>query len=182
MTTSLVRPLAREILIDGQAYKVVLTTEGVRLTLRGHRKGFDVAWTTLVALNQRDATPLPSATSVADARRAIVADISGDVHDAHAAFGRVTTALSRMGAIPPELLADFDADATYGRPERRTDWLVEPLLTLAEVASILRLSQSAVRRLPLRSITLGAKRRYRQSEVRRFLANQPSEAPSRMLR
>lgn len=170
MTTPLLRPLAREVLIDGTPYKATITGDGVRLTIRGHRKGFEVSWAALLAMQGTAITNVTESTTVADVRRAVVVDVSRDVDAAHKALDRVRTTLEQMGAIPDQLLASFEADPAYGRADRRADWFVEPLLTSAEVASILRVSQRTVQRLPLNSISLGGKRRFRQSEVRRFLA------------
>jgi hypothetical protein len=49
MTTSLDRPLRREVLIDGAPYVVTLTTEGLRVVPKGHRKGVEVTWQQILA-------------------------------------------------------------------------------------------------------------------------------------
>jgi hypothetical protein len=69
----------------------------------------------------------------------------------------------------------MEPDPVYGRPEQRSDWFIEPLLTAAEVASILRLSTAAVGRLRIRWISLAGERRYRQSEVRQYLTREERE-------
>ena len=48
MTTKLDRDLKREIEVGGQAYTVTMTREGLKLTLKGHRKGREWAWKDLV--------------------------------------------------------------------------------------------------------------------------------------
>jgi hypothetical protein len=69
---------------------------------------------------------------------------------------------------------EVDSDPIYGRAEPRTDWYIEPLLTPNEVASILRLSRSAFARLGIPSLLIEGERRYRQSELRRYLMNHKS--------
>ena len=44
MTTKLTAPLRREIKIDGQAYTIVITPTGVRLTRKRFREGRFVNW------------------------------------------------------------------------------------------------------------------------------------------
>lgn len=83
-----------------------------------------------------------------------------------------------MGAakdLPPELRLQIDPDPVYGEREQRSDWFIEPLLTSAEVASVLRVSAAAVARLPIRWISIVGERRYRQSEVRRYLEREERE-------
>jgi hypothetical protein len=47
MTTKLTEPLKREIEIDGEAYTVVLTPRGLRLSRKRFRQGRQVAWRTI---------------------------------------------------------------------------------------------------------------------------------------
>lgn len=49
MTTKLERPLKREIEVEGQTYTLTLTPEGLRLTLKGRRKGHELSWRALVS-------------------------------------------------------------------------------------------------------------------------------------
>jgi hypothetical protein len=100
--------------------------------------------------------------------------VGREVRAANEALARARTTLERAGALPAALLADVEPDRVYGRPQHDSDWYVEPLLTIAEVASILRLSRNAVMRLPIRSINLAGERRFRQSELRRYLSAQQS--------
>lgn len=44
MTTRLTEPLRREIEIDGEAYTIVITPAGVRLTRKRFREGRLVSW------------------------------------------------------------------------------------------------------------------------------------------
>jgi hypothetical protein len=49
MTTKLDKTIKREIDIDGQAYTVAISPEGVKLTQKGFRKGQEVTWQQLLA-------------------------------------------------------------------------------------------------------------------------------------
>ena len=44
MTTRLIEPLRREIEIDGEAYTILLTPSGLRLTRKRFREGAFVTW------------------------------------------------------------------------------------------------------------------------------------------
>jgi hypothetical protein len=49
MTTKLDKTIKREIEIDGQAYTVAISPEGVKLTQKGFRKGQELSWQQLLA-------------------------------------------------------------------------------------------------------------------------------------
>lgn len=46
--TKLEKPLRREIEINGKAFVVMITPEGLKLTEKGRRKGQELAWKDLV--------------------------------------------------------------------------------------------------------------------------------------
>ena len=48
MTTKLDKPLKREIDIDGKAYTLTLSATGLLLTEKGHRKGIELSWKSIV--------------------------------------------------------------------------------------------------------------------------------------
>jgi hypothetical protein len=48
MTTSLAKVVRRELCIAGRAYIVVISPAGLKLTLKGRRKGLELAWTALI--------------------------------------------------------------------------------------------------------------------------------------
>ena len=58
MTTPLAGPLKREIVIDGQAYTLTITPDGMSLVLKGRRKGFEMKWRDLVSGDVALATAL----------------------------------------------------------------------------------------------------------------------------
>jgi hypothetical protein len=48
MTTSLEKTLRRQIKVRGQDYIVALSPEGLKITLKGRRKGMELSWNALV--------------------------------------------------------------------------------------------------------------------------------------
>ena len=58
MTTRLEGPLKREIDVDGVPYTLTITPDGMTLTLKGRRKGFEVRWRDLVSGEAALATAL----------------------------------------------------------------------------------------------------------------------------
>ena len=49
MTTPLGKPLKRELRIDGRAFILTISPEGLKLTLKGRRKGLELHWEALVS-------------------------------------------------------------------------------------------------------------------------------------
>lgn len=58
MATKLEKPLRREVEIDGQAYMVTLSPEGLKLVPKGKRNGLELAWKALVSGEAALATAL----------------------------------------------------------------------------------------------------------------------------
>jgi hypothetical protein len=171
MTTVLDRSLTREVLLEGQPFKIVLSPSGLRISEKGRRKGTEVTWDTILALGETPTPPRQPASSGTDLPVAIAMDVAKDVRTATQALGRAATSLLNVAQIPPALLAEIEADHVHGRMEHRTDWYVEPLLTPDELASLLRISRSTASHLPIPSITIAGERRFRQSAVRRYLTD-----------
>ncbi len=176
MTTPLRKPVTREVLLDGEPFKVIVSPEGIRITPKGRRKGSIVTWETIQSLSQAHDVPRgivqPNQT---DVPTAIARDVAAEIQSAKSALARAGQKLSEIGNVPPMLLSEMEPDPVYGRPEHRSDWFIEPLLTPAEVASILRISTAAVAKLRIRSIFLGGERRYRQPQVRQYLTREERE-------
>ena len=68
MTTKLEGPLKREINIDGSAYTLTITPNGLALVLKGRRKGFDLEWQALVSGDAALATALNASLGAPVAR------------------------------------------------------------------------------------------------------------------
>lgn len=49
MATRLEKTLKRELSIDGHAYMLAVSPDGLKLTLKGRRKGVELAWKSLVS-------------------------------------------------------------------------------------------------------------------------------------
>ena len=49
MTTKLSAPLRRELTIDDKPYVLTITSDGLKLVLKGRRKGRELAWRDLVS-------------------------------------------------------------------------------------------------------------------------------------
>lgn len=49
MATRLEKPLKRELDIEGQRYMVTISPGGLKLTVKGKRKGLELAWQDLVS-------------------------------------------------------------------------------------------------------------------------------------
>jgi hypothetical protein len=58
MATKLEKPLRREVNIEGEAYMVTLSPEGLKLVPKGKRKGVELAWKALVSGDAALATAL----------------------------------------------------------------------------------------------------------------------------
>lgn len=177
MTTLLVRPLVREVLIGGTAYRVQIATDRLTLTPKGRRKGgIEMTWDALLAIQEHDdETPTTPPTRATPPRSALT-EVAQDIRTASTALAKAEAGLVQAGALPTELRAETAPDPIYGRAEQASDWFIEPLLTVKEVASVMRISTRAVRNLELRSIFIAGEQRYRQSDIRKFIQQQESGA------
>jgi hypothetical protein len=63
MITKLEKPLRREILIGKHAYVVTLSPLGLTLTPKGKRKGYELAWESLISGDAELAVALRAATA-----------------------------------------------------------------------------------------------------------------------
>lgn len=174
MTTLLSRSLSREVLLGDDAFKVVLSPTGIRINRKGRRKATEVSWDSLLALGEAPSRPSTNnpESHQPDLPEAVAADAAKQIRLANAALARAAEALSRAGNLPASVLRSLEPDPVYGHVEHHSDWFIEPLLTAHELASILRISRRNVSTLSIPSLLIGGERRFRQSEVRRFLAEQ----------
>jgi hypothetical protein len=58
MATKLEKPLKREVSIEGQAYMLTISPEGLKLVPKGKRNGVELAWKSLVSGEAALATAL----------------------------------------------------------------------------------------------------------------------------
>jgi hypothetical protein len=61
--TKLDKPLRREIEVGGNAYTLTIDPKGLKLMLKGHRKGTEVAWSDLLNGDAGLAAALQASTS-----------------------------------------------------------------------------------------------------------------------
>jgi len=175
VTTPLVKPISREVLVSGAAYKATMTTEHLTLVRKGGRRGVQITWDDLLAFEQRaDAALAPVVAEELRSQsrppaRSILNEIAQELRAATSALAHADEVLTQAGALPAALMAQAAADPAYGRVAPEEHWFVEPLLTIVEVASILRVSTRTVRRLGLRTIRVGGEERYQQSVIREYL-------------
>ena len=66
MATTLEKPIKRELEIDGTAYMITISPEGVKVTQKGYRKGQEISWRSIVS---GDATLNEQLNASADATR-----------------------------------------------------------------------------------------------------------------
>lgn len=180
MTTPLSKPVAREVLLDREPFKVVMEQAGVRINRKGRRKGPVVGWDTILTLLERREEPRsPIEATAVDLPNAVAGEVAAEILSAKEALENAVRKLDALADLPPSLRAELDPDPVHGRYEQRSDWFIEPLLTATELASILRVSKARVRRLPIPSIELAGERRYRQSQVRRYLEREETHGHGR---
>jgi hypothetical protein len=66
VATKLEKPIKRELEIDGTAYMITISPEGVKVTQKGYRKGQEISWRSIVS---GDATLNQQLNASADATR-----------------------------------------------------------------------------------------------------------------
>jgi hypothetical protein len=49
VATKLEKPIKRELEIDGTAYMLTISPEGVKVTQKGYRKGQEISWRSIVS-------------------------------------------------------------------------------------------------------------------------------------
>lgn len=58
MTTKLDKPLKREIEVEGTAYTVTLSPDGLKVVEKGKRKGHEISWRAIISGDARLAEDL----------------------------------------------------------------------------------------------------------------------------
>ena len=176
MATPLVQPLTRAILIGETVYHVTMHLDRVAIRQKGRRSSIEVSWSELLAFEQRMQAPVPPAASPEGKPKAISRGILNEVAQQLRAatefLSKADDTLTQAGALPAALMAQAVADPRHGEVAHEHHWFVEPLLTLTEVASILRVTPRTVPRLGLRTIRIGGEDRFQQSVIREYLRQQ----------
>jgi hypothetical protein len=63
MTTPLDKTLKRELSVNGHAYIVAISPEGLKITLKGRRKGLELGWGALISGDAALAAALSASTA-----------------------------------------------------------------------------------------------------------------------
>lgn len=178
MTTPLLNTLKREVHVAGVSYRVALTPDGLTLARKGSRKAITHTWEELAAspTSAMTVATAPDSSTKATAR-AVLNELAISVRAAAKAISEADHALTEAGALPDPLLAIAGGDPLAAGARQLDHWFIEPLLTLAEVAAILRVSTRVVRRLPIGTVPIGGEIRYLQSAVREYLRGTAQPAP-----
>ncbi len=171
MTTPLSNALKREIYVAGNPYRVTLTSEGLTVVRKGGQKGIAYSWEELLSKSEaaRESQDAEASMPTAPISRGVLADLATSVRAAAAAMASVDEKLAQAGALPQRLVEASAYDPLSGSARQEEHWFIEPLLTLAEVAAILRVSTRTVRRLPIGTVPIRGEVRYLQSAVRDYL-------------
>jgi hypothetical protein len=69
MTTLLEKPLRRALMIDGKDHVLTISPEGLKLTLKGKRKGLELKWTDLASGEAALAVALNASLSRLDGQK-----------------------------------------------------------------------------------------------------------------
>jgi hypothetical protein len=183
MTTPLTKPITRTVLLGDTRYKLVITTQGIRISQHAKRRGMEVSWSSLIALidsmgGDVDTTKTTTDTGVP---QAITKDVAREIRSAMAALGRADDAFRVAGFLLPEVLEDIASDPFHPRSNQEPDWFIEPLLTAKELSSILRMPVPVVRGLGIKTVRIAGEERFRQSAVRAYLIEQERKDDRRSL-
>ncbi len=71
MTTKLQQPFKRELDLNGEKYTVTITPEGLKLVVKGKRKGIELTWASIVGGDAALATALNASTMGARSLHAV---------------------------------------------------------------------------------------------------------------
>ncbi|WP_439642635.1 helix-turn-helix domain-containing protein [Gemmatimonas sp.] len=184
MTTPLTNALKCEVYIAGVAYRVTMTAEGLTLVRKSARKAITHTWEDLLGESQphRSVAPIEQPSPPKTTSRAVLTELATAVRTAAAAIGNADEALTAAGALPERLTTALGGDPLHGSARQADHWFIEPLLTVTEVAALLRVSTRVVRRLPIGTVPIGGEVRYLQSAVREYIKSTAQPASSRRWR
>ena len=122
MATPLVQPLTRELLIGDVTYHVTLHPDHVAIRQKGRRSSIDIAWTELLAFEQRMQAPVapaaPQERKPKAVSRGVLNEIAQQVRAASELLSRPDVTITQAGALPAALMAQAAADPRHGSVER----------------------------------------------------------------
>jgi hypothetical protein len=97
MATKLDKTLKREIDIDGQAYMVAISPEGVKLTQKGYRKGREMTWRALWSGGTEEGASTSGAATSPGEAQAPGAASSGAAITGSTSYGTTATEMANAG-------------------------------------------------------------------------------------
>lgn len=167
----ILRAFTRQVLIGGEPHKVVITPDEIHISRLGTRKRTSWSWAGLATPDPAPVSqPIPAEEPSAKLPTAVSLRVARVLDASLEALHTARTEVESAAGLAPLLRVELPPDGSYGRPTPRDDWFIEPLLTIAEVASVLRITTRSVRTLALETVMIGSESRYRQSVVRNYIA------------
>lgn len=98
----------------------------------------------------------------------VAADVLVLMQRATESLSEAAALIDRASDLPAILARNREPPPPSER--ERSDWYIEPLLTLKQVSQLLGVSPRRARSLPLKAVDLDGQVRYQPAELRRFLA------------
>jgi len=183
VTTPLKKPIAREFQHAGTCYKVTLSPDGIRVTPKGGRRGVTLSWDDVLGFDEE--RPVPSSAGAATSPGAagasrlgmqdvVATDVLLLLRRANETLTEASALIDGASELPSILAAHREPPAPSEK--ERSDWYIEPLLTVRQVSQLLGVSTRRVRGLPLKAVNLDGQIRYQPAELLRFLAAQKHPA------
>lgn len=183
MSTRLSKSIVRRLQYGTGFYKVVVSPEGIRVTPKGSRRGVDVSWDDILAFEESRVEPsavveLSAVDSMSVRNRkpnlgmqdVVAADLLLLIQHMTDALVEASSLINGASELPAILAKHREPHRP--REEERSDWYIEPLLTIRQVSKLLGVSTRRVRNLSIKAISLDGEVRYQPAELRRFLAMQ----------
>jgi hypothetical protein len=186
MTTQLTKPIAREFLHRGARYKAVISADGIRVTPKGGRRAVMLSWESVLSLEherpaigrdtdgQAAGESGPGEKPQLGMQEVIAADVLLLIREVTERLAQASALIDRASELP-SVLAEH-REPPPPSDEQRSDWYIEPLLTIRQVSQLLGVSSRRVRGIALKAVILDGEVRYQPAELRRFLAAQAQPA------
>jgi hypothetical protein len=179
MATRLTKPIVRMVEHNGITYKVILSSDGLRLTRKGGRRATLLSWEDLCRgeeLQSHDPQPVVlqvNSTPRLGMQDVVAADVLLLMRKANDTLAEATRLIDTASSLP-SLIASH-RQPVEPREDERSDWYIEPLLSVQQVSRILGVSTRKVRNLGIPATSVGGEIRFHPAEIRRFVASQTSQ-------
>jgi hypothetical protein len=184
MATPLQKSITRELQYDATTYKVVVSPDGVRVTRKGTRRGVELSWDDILAFDGGSKVAESQSAVSSEGRmpklgmqEVVAADVILLLRCATETLSDASSLIDSASELPGLLAAH--REPPQPREEERSDWYIEPLLTIRQVSKLLGVSTRRVRNLPLKAIDLDGETRYHPADLRRFLTSRLVTTPGK---